>query len=80
MKPFFESILSDTPAGVFLGGDLLPSGLGALVGGKGEHGDFLTDYLIPSFEELQSTMGSAYPDVFVILGNDDPRIDERPFH
>ena len=78
-EALFGSILSDRPAGVFLGGDLLPSGLGALVGGNGEHGDFLTDYLIPGFEELQSTMGSAYPEVFVILGNDDPRIDEDLF-
>ena len=78
-EALFRSILADEPAGVFMGGDLLPSGFGALAGGNGEPGDFLTDYLIPRFEDLRSTMGSAYPDVFVILGNDDPRIDEELF-
>ncbi len=68
-EALFESILEEEPAGVFLGGDLLPSGLGALVDQNDLKGDFLTDYLIPRFENLQSTMGSAYPEFFLILGN-----------
>ncbi len=78
-EALFESILEEKPAGVFLGGDLLPSGLGALVDQNDLKGDFLTDYLIPRFENLQSTMGSAYPEFFLILGNDDPRIEEEIF-
>jgi Icc-related predicted phosphoesterase len=42
-------------------------------------GDFLRDYLVPAFQDVRSRMGSAYPEVFLILGNDDPRIEEETF-
>ena len=71
--------MEEQPAGVFLGGDLLPSGLGSLVTGEGQYRDFLTDYLVPRFNDLKSRMESEYPDVFLILGNDDPRIEEGAF-
>jgi Icc-related predicted phosphoesterase len=78
-EALFGAIQEDQPAGVFLGGDLLPSGFGSLAVGKGGYGDFLSEYLVPRFEDLRSTMGPAYPDVCLILGNDDPRIDEDGF-
>jgi Icc-related predicted phosphoesterase len=56
------------PRAVFLGGDLLP----------GSDGDFLEHALVPGFERLRAELGAHYPAVFVILGNDDPRIYE-PF-
>jgi Icc-related predicted phosphoesterase len=59
--------LRERPAGVFLGGDLLahygPRGVGAAT-------------LVQIFGDLRSRMGAGYPEVFVILGNDDPRIEE----
>ena len=35
------------------------------------------DFLLPQFRELKKAMGACYPAVFIILGNDDPRIEEN---
>ena len=75
-QKLFQSIERETPAAVFLGGDLFPSGLGAMVGVKG-YEDFLADVLAAGFTRLKKTMGSGYPAVFMILGNDDARIEEQ---
>jgi Icc-related predicted phosphoesterase len=64
-----EAIAREAPAAVFLGGDLLPHPLVAP--------DFLTGALIPRLERLREQLGARYPRVFVILGNDDPRSEER---
>ncbi|HWR15744.1 MAG TPA: metallophosphoesterase [Terriglobales bacterium] len=53
-----------SPAAVFLGGDLLPHAL---------HGDLEQSEVIHCFCKLRQSMGNAYPKVFIILGNDDPR-------
>jgi hypothetical protein len=71
------SIIRHVPAAVFLGGDLLPrSALSAMQFGQG---DFVHDYLVPAFARTRDTLGVHYPDIFVILGNDDPRRCERDF-
>ena len=41
-----------------------------------DHIDFVNGFLAPAFERVRGAVGSAYPDVFAILGNDDPRIEE----
>jgi Icc-related predicted phosphoesterase len=41
--------------------------------------DFLQDYVLPTFTKVRQTLGAAYPDIFVILGNDDPRWHEEGF-
>src|SRR3990172_13194657 len=63
-----EAIGRERPAAVFLGGDLLPHAMSSP--------DFLDDYLLPRLEELRARLGTAYPRVFVILGNDDARVEE----
>jgi len=78
-EALFRTIREEQPAGVFLGGDLLPSGFRSLASGKGVFTDFLSGFLAPNLVDLQSTMGPEYPDVFLILGNDDPRIEEDAF-
>ncbi|MFC1790962.1 metallophosphoesterase [Gemmatimonadota bacterium] len=78
-EALWGAILEEKPAGVLLGGDLLPSGPASVVSGKDYFGDFLSEYFVPRFKDLQSTMGPDYPDVFLILGNDDPRIEEEVF-
>jgi len=71
------SIVRDRPAAVFLGGDLLPrSTFSAIQSG---HGDFVHDYLFPTFKKTRDALGVDYPDTFVILGNDDPRCEEGAF-
>jgi Icc-related predicted phosphoesterase len=63
------AIQAEHPGAVFLGGDLLPPG--ALAPGGG--GDFLLDWLGPRLTSLRDALGSAYPRVLAIFGNDDPR-------
>ena len=73
----FAAIVHERPEVVFLGGDLLPRfGISALGSG---HADFVHGYLIPSFAKTREALGSAYPEIFVILGNDDPRCEEESF-
>jgi uncharacterized protein len=73
----FQRIANEKPAAVLLGGDLLPSGLAALRGhGKLPH-DFTRDFLVAGLTTLRDGLGSAYPRTFVILGNDDPRMEEE---
>ena len=68
-------IETEQPAAVFLGGDLLPNHWAAALGGV----DFIRDDLGPAFRGLRSKMGSGYPRVFLILGNDDDRSSEQAF-
>jgi len=71
----FAALRAERPAAVFLGGDLLPSGLGTAVGAT--DGDFVRDFLAPRVAALRAELGSAAPRVLVILGNDDGRIEEE---
>ena len=61
---------------MFLGGDILPSGFGAMNSTRPIHEDFINDYLVPTLTVLKQELESAYPRIFVILGNDDPRFEE----
>ena len=71
------SIIRHRPAAVFLGGDLLPrSAFSAIQFG---HEDFVHDYLVPVFTRIRDALGVDYPDIFLILGNDDPRRCEEDF-
>ncbi len=72
----FEFIKKEKPEGVFLGGDLLPSGL--LSAGKIDikHRDFINDFLVRALEKLRDTLKKDYPRVFIIPGNDDGRFHE----
>jgi Icc-related predicted phosphoesterase len=63
----------ERPAAVLMGGDLLPRSF------DGERGDFIRDHLVPGFERLRHEMGTNYPEVFIILGNDDPKAEEPAF-
>jgi uncharacterized protein len=71
-QELWSAISCERPSAVFLGGDLFPIWI--------EQGDFVADTLRPGFETLRRDMGDQYPRIFVILGNDDPRIFEDVFH
>lgn len=62
---------------MFLGGDLLPrSAFSPIQLGQA---DFVRDYLVPNFARTRNTLGKDYPEIFLILGNDDPRSKEECF-
>jgi Icc-related predicted phosphoesterase len=75
-RRLFQAIAQEKPAAVFLGGDLFPSGLAAMANVKSMYDDFLEDVMASGFSRLLSAMGSRYPTVFLILGNDDGRFEE----
>lgn len=74
-EKLIAQIKKDKPAVVLLGGDLLPHGFGIKTG----YDDFFRDFLLPGFLSLKESMGKEYPLVLLILGNDDPRINEEDF-
>jgi uncharacterized protein len=75
-RKLFEAIERELPKALFLGGDLFPSGLGAMVGIR-DFEDFLKDVFAAGLTKLKKTMGLDYPSIFLILGNDDARIREH---
>lgn len=77
-KLFFH-IRRKRPRAVFFGGDLLPSGLQYKASSKAVPVPFVDGFLAPAFQTLKNELLDAYPDVFIILGNDDPRSEESAF-
>ena len=75
-KKLLRSIEQERPQAVFLGGDLLPSGLKALEGRGPAPDDFTGDFIAPALADIKRALGSDYPRVFAILGNDDLRTQE----
>jgi uncharacterized protein len=75
-ETLFTAIEKDVPRGVFIGGDLLPPAWDALTSLNVGHVDFINGYLVPRLTSLKTRMGPEYPDIFVILGNDDGRFQE----
>lgn len=75
-RKLFAAIARERPPAVFLGGDLLPSGMFSLAGLTPLHRDFIGGFLAPAFLELRAELGKERPEVFVILGNDDARAEE----
>ena len=78
-QKLFRKIEEEKPEAVFLGGDLLPSGLFLHTKSKKQPEDFIKDFLVPGFLNLQSKLAHPYPQVFLILGNDDERSEETKF-
>lgn len=75
-QKLLDAIRLERPRGVFLGGDLIPNlGLGA-ESGSGEE-NWVRDVLAGRFRNLASELGPERPEVFLILGNDDPRAEEE---
>jgi uncharacterized protein len=70
----FAAILAERPAAVLLGGDLLPNTL--MMSNTQPAGFFFRGVLQSGLAELKAKLGEAYPQVFLILGNDDPRSEE----
>ncbi len=69
-EKLYELIYAQRPAAVFIGGDLLPSGFKGLY-----EKDFIGKFA-EEMSVLKKSMGKDYPEVFIILGNDDGRYEE----
>ncbi len=78
-EKLWKAIGETVPDAVFLGGDLLPSGLLHTESNNPLQQNFVSDYLAPGFERLRSRLGDRYPAVFLIMGNDDSRLEEPVF-
>lgn len=72
-RKLWSVIENERPGAVFLGGDLLPNSWATALCG----GDFAGEFLEPGFRDLRATLGSDYPRVFWIPGNDDDRSSWR---
>jgi Icc-related predicted phosphoesterase len=75
-EKLFKAIHEEHPAVVLMGGDLLPLGGEYLSAGGAEEGGFIRGFMQEGFSRIQEALGDAYPQVFMILGNDDPRSEE----
>ncbi len=64
----FTFLKNDTPDVLLIGGDILPPFSGST--------DFINGFLRKNFVILKQYLGGNYPKVFMIMGNDDPRIFE----
>ncbi len=73
-EALFRQIIEGKPVIVLLGGDLLPHGMHRSI-----ETDFTEEYLFKKFLDLKNEMGIAFPEVLLILGNDDPRSEEKTF-
>lgn len=73
-EALFKIIKKEKPDFVFLGGDLLPHK--GVQTGQTQSGeiDFVRDFMIRKFSKLQDTLDCAYPEIFLIPGNDDHKI------
>jgi Icc-related predicted phosphoesterase len=75
-RKLFDAMVDERPDGVFIGGDLLPSGLAMNLSDNGEYDDFITDFLVPGLTQCKEKLGDSYPRLFLIMGNDDFRSEE----
>ncbi len=76
-EKFFHYIEHQNPGAVFIGGDILPSSILHSFRAGENKPDFVSDYLAHKFEILKKKLGENYPRVFIIMGNDDPKIEEE---
>lgn len=73
-QKLFRLILAEKPAAVLIGGDLLPNGQS--FESDVPEKEFIDSVLVNGFERVKMQLSSAYPQVLLILGNDDPRVEE----
>ena len=75
-KKLFKIIAEEKPTGVFIGGDILPSGLYSFTSEHELPENFINDFLAINLIRLKEKLQENYPDIFLIMGNDDAKIYE----
>ncbi len=76
-QKLFFAVQQDIPKAVFLGGDLLPSDSMYFGGKDNLKNGFIDDFLVPELFKLQEALKDKFPQIFIILGNDDTRLEEQ---
>jgi uncharacterized protein len=71
-KALMKAIREDVPPAIFIGGDIMPHFARHI-----SDDDFFSDFLFPELRNLKTEMAEEYPSIFIIMGNDDPRIEEE---
>lgn len=72
----FQTIKAEQPEAVFWGGDVLPLLSSMPRSPDIFRQDFINHYLAKRLARLRHELKGAYPRIFLILGNDDPRFEE----
>lgn len=75
-EKLFNIIYSETPSIVFIGGDLLPSYTNKISSNQ-IYDEFLKEYLIKKLSIIKKKLKGKYPEILIILGNDDLKIEEE---
>ena len=75
-KNLFQKISDEKPEAVFIGGDVLPSGLFAFTSAFAEPEIFIEDVLEKNLQKLKDNLKDRYPTIFLIMGNDDAKVYE----
>ena len=74
-RKLFDQVRRRPPRYLLLGGDLLPGG-SLLAGEAADRDGFFSDFCLPELSRLKNELAEAFPQILVILGNDDPRCRE----
>lgn len=74
-EKLFTLMETEKPEAVFFGGDLLPHAMKSTA----HYTDFAMDFFFPELQRVKEKLKEDYPEVFLILGNDDPAIEEEKF-
>ena len=72
----FDLIKKEKPSSVFIGGDLLPSGLYSFTTDHMVPEEFINDFIYQHLLEIKNKLGDDYPRFFLIMGNDDAKCYE----
>jgi Icc-related predicted phosphoesterase len=75
-KNLFNKIAEEKPSAVFIGGDILPSGLFAFTSAFDEPEIFIEDVIGKNLQKLKENLKDSYPTIFLIMGNDDAKVYE----
>lgn len=71
----FRYIEVSPPDALFLGGDLTRSIMN--IGGVNHGNNFFSNYIQHNLQNLKDILKELYPEIYIILGNDDSRIYEE---
>jgi uncharacterized protein len=69
-KALFDEIKTNKPEIVFIGGDIF-SAKHQMVS------DFVSNFLFKELKKLKNILDKEYPSIYLILGNDDPKSEEK---